>query len=154
AGAGAGGGGGRRGPGGGPRPPGGAPPAPGPRESAEAVGGSLGGPVGDRLAGAAAEIVLGGEPSAAGGRFGEIPGASGLARCLERASVTGAPAAEPLARLADGLRAERTRRATAGAQRAQVLITGPVGLCFLPAFLATGVAPVVMGLATGLLNSG
>ncbi|WP_329457172.1 type II secretion system F family protein [Streptomyces sp. NBC_01497] len=126
----------------------------GPREAAEAVGGSLGGPVGDRLAGAAAEIVLGGEPAAAWGRFGEIPGASGLARCLERASATGAPVAEPLARLAEGLRAERSRKATVRAQRAQVLITGPVGLCFLPAFLATGVAPVVMGLATGLLNGG
>ncbi|WP_234434093.1 type II secretion system F family protein [Streptomyces sp. NRRL F-5126] len=126
----------------------------GPREAAEAVGSSLGGPVGDRLAGAAAEIGLGGEPAAAWGRFGEIPGAAGLARCLERACASGAPAAEPLARLADGLRAERSRRATARAQRAQVLITGPVGLCFLPAFLATGVAPVVIGLAKGLLSGG
>jgi pilus assembly protein TadC len=126
----------------------------GPREAAEAVGGSLGGSVGDRLAGAAAEIALGGESAASWGRFGEIPGASGLARCLEGASATGAPAAEPLARLAEGLRAERSRRATVRAQRAQVLITGPVGLCFLPAFLVTGVAPVVMGLATGLLNGG
>ncbi|WP_345652351.1 type II secretion system F family protein, partial [Streptomyces tremellae] len=124
----------------------------GPREAAEAVGTSLGGPVGDLLAGAAAEIQLGGEPAVAWGRFGGIPGAAGLARCLERACSTGAPAAEPLARLAQGLRAERSRRATARAQRAQVLITGPVGLCFLPAFLATGVAPVVLGLATGLLG--
>lgn len=124
----------------------------GPREAAEAVGDSLGGPVGDRLARAAAEIALGGEPAVAWGRFGEIPGAAGLARCLERACATGAPAAEPVARLAEGLRAERSRRATARAQRAQVLITGPVGLCFLPAFLSVGVAPVVMGLAEGLLH--
>ena len=34
----------------------------------------------------------------------------------------------------------------------RVLITAPVGLCFLPAFLAVGVAPVVIGLATGLLH--
>jgi hypothetical protein len=32
-----------------------------------------------------------------------------------------------------------------------VLVTGPLGLCFLPAFLAVGVAPVVMGLAGSLL---
>ncbi|MCF3964579.1 type II secretion system F family protein [Streptomyces fuscigenes] len=108
--------------------------------------------MGDPLAGAAAEIALGGEPSEAWARFGEIPGAAGLARCLDRAFTTGAPAAEPLARLAEGLRAERSRTATVRAQRAQVLITGPVGLCFLPAFLATGVAPVVMGLARGLLG--
>ncbi|MFD9539609.1 type II secretion system F family protein [Streptomyces sp. NPDC060022] len=124
----------------------------GPREAAEAVGESMGGPVGDRLARTAAEIRLGGEPADAWGRFGEIPGAGPLARCLERAGVTGAPAAESVSRLADEMRAERASAAVARAQRAGVLITAPVGLCFLPAFLAVGVAPVVIGLATGLLH--
>ncbi|WP_432072685.1 type II secretion system F family protein [Streptomyces wuyuanensis] len=124
----------------------------GPREAALAVGQSLGGPVGERLARTAAELRLGSEPSRAWGRFGEMPGAAGLARCLERAAASGAPAAEPVARLAAGLRAERARIAASRAQRAQVLITAPVGLCFLPAFLAIGVAPVVIGLATGLLH--
>ncbi|MFF9569402.1 type II secretion system F family protein [Streptomyces sp. NPDC014685] len=126
----------------------------GPGEAAEAVGESLGGPVGTSLAQVAAEIRLGGEPAAAWGRFGEIPGAGALARCLDRAGSTGAPAAEPVARLAEAMRAERASAAMARAQRAGVLITGPVGLCFLPAFLAVGVAPVVMGLATGLLHTG
>ncbi|MFJ2113154.1 type II secretion system F family protein [Streptomyces sp. NPDC087850] len=126
----------------------------GPREAAEAVGESLGGPVGDGLARTAAELRLGGEPAEVWGRFGRIPGAAGLARCLERAGATGAPAAEPVTRLAEGFRAERSRNAVARAQRAQVLITAPVGLCFLPAFLAVGVAPVVIGLAGGLLNGG
>ncbi|MEV6745180.1 type II secretion system F family protein [Streptomyces sp. NPDC051080] len=125
----------------------------GPREAAEAVGESLGGPVGRCLARTAAEIRLGGEPAAAWGRFGEMPGASALARCLERAGSTGAPAADPVARLAEAMRAERASAAVARAQRAGVLITGPVGLCFLPAFLAVGVAPVVIGLATGLLET-
>ncbi|MGP3638669.1 type II secretion system F family protein, partial [Streptomyces sp. 24-1644] len=66
----------------------------------------------------------------------------------------GAPAAEPVARLAQAMRAERSSAAVARAQRAGVLITAPVGLCFLPAFLAIGVAPVVIGLATGLLTVG
>lgn len=124
----------------------------GPHEAAEAVGESLDGPVGARLARTAAEIRLGGEPSDAWGRFGEIPGTAPLARCLERAGATGAPAAEPVSRLADEMRAERASAAVARAQRAGVLITAPVGLCFLPAFLAVGVAPVVIGLATGLLQ--
>jgi pilus assembly protein TadC len=123
----------------------------GPREAAEAVGESLGGPVGDRLARTAAELRLGGEPGEVWSRFGSIPGAGPLARCLERASTSGAPAAEAVSRLAAGLRADRARRATARAQRTQVLITAPVGLCFLPAFLAVGVAPVVVGLAAELL---
>ncbi|MFF8438635.1 type II secretion system F family protein [Streptomyces bacillaris] len=126
----------------------------GPREAAEAVGESIGGPVGDRLARAAAEIRLGGEPAEAWGRFGEIPGAGPLARCLHRAGSTGAPAAEPVSRLAEAMRAERAGAAVARAQRAGVLITAPVGLCFLPAFLAVGVAPVIIGLAGGLLAAG
>ncbi|MGW6457246.1 type II secretion system F family protein [Streptomyces sp. NPDC055078] len=124
----------------------------GPREAAEAVGESLGGPVGERLTRAAAELRLGGEPDRAWGWFAAIPGAAELARCLKRADSTGAPAAEPVARLAERLRADRARSAVARGRRAQVLITAPVGLCFLPAFLAVGVAPVVIGLAGGLLN--
>ncbi|MFI6147256.1 type II secretion system F family protein [Streptomyces sp. NPDC051109] len=122
-----------------------------PVEAAEAVGESLGGPVGERLALAGAELRLGGEPGAAWGRLAEIPGARMLAECLERAARTGAPAAEPVSRLATALREDRARRAGARAQRAAVLVTAPVGLCFLPAFLAVGVAPVVIGMASGLL---
>ncbi|PWS47026.1 hypothetical protein DKT74_05875, partial [Streptomyces sp. ZEA17I] len=77
-----------------------------------------------------------------------------LARCLHRAASTGAPAAEPVSRLAEAMRAERAGAAVARAQRAGVLITAPVGLCFLPAFLAVGVAPVIIGLAGGLLAAG
>lgn len=124
----------------------------GPVEAAEVVGESLGGPVGERLARAGAELRLGGEPGAGWGRLAEIPGARALAECLERAARTGAPASEPVSRLASALREDRARQATARAQRAAVLITAPVGLCFLPAFLAIGVAPVVIGMASGLLS--
>ncbi|MFI6287381.1 type II secretion system F family protein [Streptomyces sp. NPDC051018] len=126
----------------------------GPREAAEAVGESLGGPLGERLLTTAAELRLGGEPARAWGGFARIPGALELARCLERADTTGAPAAEAVSRLARRLRAARSRAAMAHARRAQVLITAPVGLCFLPAFLAVGVAPVVIGLARGLIGGG
>ncbi|WP_030957774.1 type II secretion system F family protein [Streptomyces sp. NRRL S-378] len=125
----------------------------GPVEAAEVVGESLGGPVGERLASAGAELRLGGEPGSGWGRLAEIPGARALAECLERAARTGAPAAEPMSRLASGLREDRARRAGARAQRAAVLVTAPVGLCFLPAFLSIGVAPVVIGMASGLLSN-
>ncbi|MFE5796636.1 type II secretion system F family protein [Streptomyces sp. NPDC056503] len=124
----------------------------GPGEAAEAVGRSLGGPLGERLLRTAAELRLGGEPAEVWGRFGAIPGAGGLARCLERADASGAPAADAVARHAAGLRAASARTAAARARRAEVLISAPVGLCFLPAFLAVGVAPVVIGLAAGLLG--
>lgn len=124
----------------------------GPVEAAEVVGESLGGPVGERLALAGAELRLGGEPGTGWGRLATIPGARELAECLERAARTGAPAAEPVSRLASALRADRARQATTRAQRAAVLVTAPVGLCFLPAFLVVGVAPVVIGMASGLLS--
>jgi hypothetical protein len=44
--------------------------------------------------------------------------------------------------------------AAATAERAAVLIAGPLGLCFLPAFVCLGIVPVVAGLAGDLLQSG
>ncbi|MFE7117439.1 type II secretion system F family protein [Streptomyces sp. NPDC057654] len=126
----------------------------GPGTAAEAVGSSLGGPVGDRLVQAAAEVRLGGEPSVAWGRVGALPGAYGMARALERAQATGVPGVRPMARLAGELRAAHGRAAGIRARRAGVLATAPLGLCFLPAFLMVGVVPVVIGLAAGLSSGG
>ncbi|GAA0920100.1 type II secretion system F family protein [Streptomyces thermoalcalitolerans] len=126
----------------------------GPVSAAQAVGEALGGPVGDRLARGAAEVRLGGEPADAWRGLASLPGAAALARLLERADESGLPAAGPVARLAADVRADRTRAATAGARRAAVLVTAPVGLCFLPAFVAVGVLPVLIGLAGGVLDGG
>ncbi|WP_406105049.1 type II secretion system F family protein [Streptomyces sp. NBC_01003] len=123
-----------------------------PVRAARAVGESLGGPVGEVLARGAAQVRLGGEPRAAWRQLASMPGAGALAGLLERAGDSGAPAAEPVARLAAEARAERGRATTAVARRAAVLITAPVGLCFLPAFVAIGVLPVVIGVAGGLLG--
>ena len=35
-----------------------------------------------------------------------------------------------------------------------MLIAGPLGLCYLPAFLCLGIVPVVAGLAGDVLRSG
>ncbi|GGU71848.1 hypothetical protein GCM10010211_42070 [Streptomyces albospinus] len=126
----------------------------GPREAAEAVGRSLDGTVAERLRHIAAELRLGGEPAAVWPRLAALPGAAGLARCMERAGISGAPAVESASRIAAGLRAEWGRAATARARRAGVLVTLPLSGCFLPAFLVLGVAPVLIGLAGGLLGRG
>ncbi|MGW7426519.1 type II secretion system F family protein [Streptomyces sp. NPDC054813] len=122
--------------------------------AAQAVGEALGGPVGEGLARGAAEVRLGGEPADAWRRLAALPGAAALARLLERADESGLPAAAPVARLAADARAEWARSATARARRAAVLISAPVGLCFLPAFIAVGVLPVVIGLAGGVMRGG
>ncbi|MFI1168355.1 type II secretion system F family protein [Streptomyces sp. NPDC020801] len=126
----------------------------GPVLAAQAVGEALGGPVGEGLARGAAEVRLGGEPADAWRGIAAIPGAAALARLLERADESGLPAAGPAARLAGDARADRARAATARARRAAVLVTAPTGLCFLPAFVAVGVLPVVIGLAGGVLRGG
>jgi pilus assembly protein TadC len=126
----------------------------GPVIAAQAVGEALGGPVGGGLARGAAEVRLGGEPATAWRRLAAVPGAASLARLLERADISGLPAAGPVARLAADARAEWARAGTARARRAAVLVTAPVGLCFLPAFIAVGIAPVVIGLAGGALGGG
>ncbi len=126
----------------------------GPVVAAQAVGEALGGPVGEGLARGAAEVRLGGEPGEAWRRLASTPGAGTLARLLERAGVSGLPAAGPVARLAADARAGWTREATARARRAAVMVAAPVGLCFLPAFIAVGVLPVVIGLAGGALGGG
>ncbi|MFI9822250.1 type II secretion system F family protein [Streptomyces sp. NPDC052013] len=126
----------------------------GPVTAAQAVGEALAGPVGDALARGAAEVRLGGEPAAAWRRLSAVPGAGALARLLERADVAGLPLATPAGRLAAEARAEWARAATARARRAAVMVSAPVGLCFLPAFVAVGVLPVVIGLAGGVLGGG
>jgi Flp pilus assembly protein TadB len=122
-----------------------------PAAAADAVGRSLTGPLGALLIRTATELRLGAEPAVAWAHFASLPGSGGFVRSMERAGTAGAPAVDQMARLTGELRIRRVREASARARRAAVLVTGPLGLCFLPAFLAVGVAPVVMGLAGSLL---
>jgi pilus assembly protein TadC len=73
-----------------------------------------------------------------------------LADAARRSADSGAGLAAVAARAALDARTVARDTATARGQRAAVLITGPLGLCFLPAFLVLGVAPVVIGLGSGL----
>ncbi|MFY1678102.1 MULTISPECIES: type II secretion system F family protein [unclassified Streptomyces] len=125
-----------------------------PVTAARAVGAALGGPVGTAMALGAEEIRLGAPPCVAWRGLGALPGAAPLARLLERAEVSGLPAAGPVGRLAAQARRDGARAAEARSRRAAVMISAPVGLCFLPAFITVGVLPVVMGLASGALEGG
>lgn len=126
----------------------------GPGEAAEAVGRCLDGPLGGALIRVAAELRLGAEPAECWERFGRQPGAHPMGRCLSRASSTGSAPVAEMSRLAADYRAGYGRSAVARARKAAVLATAPLGVCFLPAFLLLGVAPVVMGLAGTVLGTG
>jgi pilus assembly protein TadC len=56
-----------------------------------------------------------------------------------------------LRRIADDLRAARHADVEAAAQRAGVLIVLPLGLCFLPAFVLAGIAPVIVAVLGDVL---
>lgn len=77
-----------------------------------------------------------------------------LLRLARRSASSGAALAGGVTELADQCRHDSAHTATAAAERAGVLIAGPLGLCFLPAFVCLGIVPVVAGLAGGVLGSG
>lgn len=100
---------------------------------------------------AAARLRLGATPSEA---WQEVPGAAALApiaAVLVRATDGGGSVRAALEHAAGRLRSEADAAATARAERASVMVAGPLGLCFLPAFVCLGVLPVVVGLADGML---
>ncbi|MFE4513964.1 type II secretion system F family protein [Kitasatospora sp. NPDC056783] len=120
-----------------------------PSEAVSAVGRSVGAPLGPRLVAIGAELALGAPPELCWSRLGEQhPPLAPLARCLERSSLGGVPAVDPLIGLAQGQRAAAARAAHARVRRAAVIATAPLGLCFLPAFVLIGVVPVVIGLTS------
>jgi pilus assembly protein TadC len=112
---------------------------------ADAVGGQLG-----RLLGAVAQAAsLGCPAEQAWAPLLEpaIPaplreGAAGFVR----AQRSGAALAPVLGTIAAAGRRARQVAAQAAARRAGVLAVGPLGLCFLPAFVLVGVVPLVAGL--------
>lgn len=111
-------------------------------------------PVGGRLHRVAVFLALGAAPAEAWGALaaGEGPAAA-AARALVRSAEGGAPVAEAVHAVAERARDEARARARTRARRAGVLAVGPLGLCFLPAFLLAGVVPAVLGLAGPLLTT-
>ncbi len=117
-----------------------------------AVAEGLGAPAGPALRRTAELLALGADPTQAWQPTLECPATARLARAARRSGRSGTALAESLTRLAAEVRASARERCEARAQRAGVLIAAPLGLCFLPAFLAIGVVPVLIGLAAGLLQ--
>ena len=103
---------------------------------------------------AADQLVLGAEPTAAWAAAASDPATESLARMARRSARSGAPVAVAITELAATQRAAVEDAAAAKAERAGVLIGGPLGLCFLPAFICLGIVPVIVGLATKTLGNG
>ncbi|GAA4704340.1 hypothetical protein GCM10023215_50040 [Pseudonocardia yuanmonensis] len=115
--------------------------------AAEAAAMRIEGEVGAGLRRAAGLLELGSAPAEAWAAVGSVPGLEAFGRAARRSADTGAGLARVARSEAARLRAGLTDVAEAKAERAAVLIAAPLGVCFLPAFLAVGIAPVVIGLA-------
>jgi pilus assembly protein TadC len=105
-------------------------------------------------------LALGADPGVAWSAPPDLPASSldpqtdALLRLARRSSTSGVALAEAVAALAAQCRRDAAHMAAATAERAAVLIAGPLGLCFLPAFVCLGIFPVVAGLAGDVLQSG
>lgn len=103
-------------------------------------------------------LELGADPDQAwavdvdGDIFSDTDGFDALATLARRSSRAGSALSDGLTELAADTRARANDDATAAAERAGVAISGPLGLCFLPAFVFLGIVPVVIGLATSMLG--
>lgn len=112
------------------------------------------------LSRAADLLALGADPAVAWSLPADLPpGAAdpqtdALLRLARRSAASGAALADGVAGLAAQCRHDTAHSAVAAAERAGVLVAGPLGLCFLPSFVCLGVVPVVAGLAGDLLASG
>jgi pilus assembly protein TadC len=112
--------------------------------AAGVVGEALGGPLGARFRSVARSLSEGATPADAWVHLSDVPGGSRLIRAAVRSAESGAALAGTLGRLAEDLRAARAASAEATARRIGVFAVLPLGLCFLPAFVLTGVVPVVV----------
>ncbi|MEO7245024.1 MAG: type II secretion system F family protein [Rubrivivax sp.] len=126
-----------------------------PHAALRIVGEALRGRLGDDFRSVAAALELGSSAAHAwapvlAGRPPSVHHAAARFAHAERSGAALAPALAALA--ADQRSAVQVARARA-ARRVGVLAAGPLGLCFLPAFILIGVVPVVAGLVSRLALS-
>lgn len=99
-------------------------------------------------------LALGADPDTAWTVAGGDADLEALMRLARRSASSGSALAQGVRELAEQLRQRAVHAAAAAAERAGVFIAGPLGLCFLPAFVCLGIVPVVAGLASHVLRSG
>lgn len=76
-----------------------------------------------------------------------------VAQAACRSADSGVRLARGWEQAACDVRAQVRAAAEARAHRAGVIAIAPLGLCFLPAFVCLGVAPVVVGIAGGVFGT-
>ncbi len=117
----------------------------------DAVTQAIGDPIASVLGHAVAHMRLGADPGAVWASLTNEAALAPIARAVVRSNDSGAPLADILLRVADDLRARRRTELASAANTVGIRAVGPLGLCFLPAFLLLGVVPLVASLVEGVL---
>lgn len=107
-------------------------------------------PAVEALIAVSALLAIGAGSESAWAPAAQCPELAPLAAAAVRTAHGGVALAAAFRDRAEALRQECARLETARASRAGVLMTAPLGVCFLPAFLCLGLAPVVIGLLGSL----
>ncbi len=94
----------------------------------------------------AALLAVGADVDTAWRPAAECPELAAVAAAARRSALAGTPLAVAVRAHACVLRAESAAQTQSRVARAGVLMTAPLGVCFLPAFLCLGLAPVIIGL--------
>jgi pilus assembly protein TadC len=120
--------------------------------AAEIVAEAEAGRLSDDLRRVAASARLGATDGSEWDDYRDDPIWGPVARAARRSAASGSALATAIERIADDVREDQDQRAHAAAQRATILVMGPLGICFLPAFICVGIVPVIVGLLSGVLG--
>lgn len=117
-----------------------------------AAGEAIGEPTAGAIRPVVAAIDLGADPTTAWSTVADVPALEPIAAAVIRSAESGAPMSTVLSRIAEDMRRARQSAVEIAARAAGVRAVAPLAACFLPAFLLTGVVPVVASLAGELLS--
>lgn len=109
--------------------------------------------VGAELARVAGLLRLGADPDEAWRVVADDPVLAPVAVAARRSATSGVRLARAFEQLAEDVRAQLRAAAQARAHRAGVIAMAPLGLCFLPAFVCLGIAPVVAGIVSSVFGA-
>ena len=115
-----------------------------PTQCLEAVSQGVSGPVARHFEQASTRLRMGADPVAVWAAMQLCEPMAPLARTMIRAIETGAPVADGLNRLVDDQRRARRWDSERRARAVGVKAAAPLGLCFLPAFIAIGIVPTIV----------
>jgi len=117
-----------------------------PSAALSVVAGALRGPLAQELRVVASQLDMGADAGAVWQGLMRDPALAPVGRAFARAARSGSSVTAALSGCADDLRRRRRADAQARARSTGVRAAGPLGACFLPAFVLIGIVPTVVSL--------